>query len=112
MCVCEIRNAGSDLPIRLPVGGNQDQAPQHRPLSGIAGCNPLKTGAKRGSVLQEPLLGVLDHRTFARVKVELGRCDVCGEKKAVYRSREAQAKVCEGCYARLVREWNRGEGVR
>jgi len=46
------------------------------------------------------------------VKVEIGRCDVCGEKKAVYRSREAQVKVCEGCYARLVREWNRGEGVR
>lgn len=52
------------------------------------------------------------HRTFARAKVELGRCDVCGTGKAVYRSREAQAKVCEGCYARLVREWNTGEGVR
>ncbi|MCT8337602.1 hypothetical protein FKB36_08925 [Methanoculleus sp. Afa-1] len=50
------------------------------------------------------------HRTFERVKVEIGRCDVCREKKAVYRSREAQAKVCEGCYARLVREWNKGEG--
>ncbi|WP_261597712.1 hypothetical protein [Methanoculleus formosensis] len=37
---------------------------------------------------------------------------VCGTGKAVYRSREAQAKVCEGCYARLVREWNKGEGVR
>jgi len=44
--------------------------------------------------------------------VEIGRCDVCGERKAVYRSGEAQAKVCEGCYARLVREWNRGAGVR
>jgi len=46
------------------------------------------------------------------VKVEIGRCDVCGEKKAVYRSREAQAKVCDACYARLVREWNGREGVR
>jgi len=35
------------------------------------------------------------HRTFARVRVEIGWCDVCGEKRAVYRSREAQAKVCE-----------------
>ena len=52
------------------------------------------------------------HRTFARTKVELGRCDICGEKKAVYRSREAQAKICEGCYARFVREWNGREGVR
>ena len=29
------------------------------------------------------------------MKVKLGRCDVCGAGKAVYRSREAQAKVCE-----------------
>lgn len=29
---------------------------------------------------------------FARVKVEIGRCDVCGGKRAVYWSREAQAK--------------------
>jgi hypothetical protein len=43
----------------------------------------------------QPLPGVLDHRTFKRTKVELGRCDVCGEEKAVYRSREAQTKVCE-----------------
>jgi hypothetical protein len=55
---------------------------------------------------------VLDPRSFARVKVEIGRCDVCGAAKAVYRSREAQAKVCEGCYARLVREGNAKEGIR
>ncbi len=35
------------------------------------------------------------HRTFARVKVEIGRCDVCGKKRAVYQSREAQAGVWE-----------------
>jgi len=35
------------------------------------------------------------HRTFARVKVEIGRRDVCGEKRAVYRSREAQTGGCE-----------------
>jgi hypothetical protein len=64
------------------------------------------------SKAKRPLPGTLDHRTFERVKVEIGRCDVCGERKAVYRSGEAQAKVCEGCYARLVREWNRGAGVR
>jgi len=37
----------------------------------------------------------LDHRTFEWLKVELGRCDVCGTGKAVYRSREAQAGVWE-----------------
>ncbi len=70
----------------------------------------LKKGKRPGKV--QPLPGVLDHRTFTRTKVEIGRCDVCGEKKAVYRSRETQAKVCEGCYARLVREWNGRVGVR
>jgi len=53
---------------------------------------------------------VLDRRTFERTKVEIGWCDVCGTGKAVYRSREAQAKVWEGCYAKLVREGNRGGG--
>ena len=32
--------------------------------------------------------------------------------RAVYRSREARANLCEGCYARLVREGNAREGVR
>jgi len=81
-------------------------------LADVACCNVLKMGGNRGLVLQEPLPGVLDHRTFARTKVELGRCDVCGAGKAVYRSREAQAKVCEGCYARMVRELNGRVGVR
>ena len=26
-----------------------------------------------------PLQGVLDHRTFSRVRVDLGRCEICGE---------------------------------
>jgi len=75
-------------------------------------CTPLcNTGAKVANGVR-PLSGVLDPRTFGRVKVEIGRCDVCGAAKAVYRSREAQAKVCEGCYARLVREGNARVGVR
>ena len=74
-------------------------------------CYDCLKKARRPAKVQ-PLPGVLDHRMFTRAKVDLGRCDVCGEKKAVYRSREAQAKVCEGCYARLVREWNGRAGVR
>ncbi len=75
-------------------------------------CAPLcSTGANAANYVR-PLSGVLDPRSFARVRVELGRCDVCGVAKAVYRSREAQAKVCEGCYARLVREGNARVGVR
>jgi len=68
-------------------------------------CNPLcNSGYNRSAAGLRPLPGVLDHRAFGRTKVELGRCTVCGEKKAVYRSREAQTNICEGCYNRLVRE--------
>ena len=81
-------------------------------MSGITCYNTLKTGTKREPALQEPLPGILDHQTFKRVRVDLGRCDVCGAGKAVYRSREVQANLCEGCYSRLVREWNGQAGVR
>ena len=74
-------------------------------------CYDCLKRAKRPAKVQ-PLPGVLDHRTFERTKIELGRCGLCAEKKAVYRSREAQANICEGCYTRLVREWNGREGVR
>jgi len=74
-------------------------------------CYDCLRKAKRPGKVQ-PLPGVLDHRTFERVRTEIGRCDVCGAKKAVYRSREAQTNICDQCYARLVREWNKDEGVR
>ena len=95
-----------------PGSGKTDPALFNRHLSDIACYAMLKTGAKREPVLQEPLPGVLDHRTFTRTKVELGRCDICGEKRAVYRSREGRTSICDQCYARLVREWNGRAGVR
>lgn len=52
MDVREIRNAGKDLTIPTSRGGNQDRTPQRHPLSGITGCNALKTGAKCGRMLQ------------------------------------------------------------
>jgi len=58
-----------------------------------------------------PLPGILDHQNFCRSPVCLGTCSLCGEKPAVYHSDVEQVSICEGCYARLVREWNRGEGV-
>ncbi|NLA32277.1 MAG: hypothetical protein GX880_10765 [Methanomicrobiales archaeon] len=36
----------------------------------------------------------------------------CRKGKTVYRSQEVQAGICEGCHARLVREWNAKAGVR
>jgi len=53
---------------------------------------------------------VLDPGAFERTKVELGRYTVCNRGRAVYRSPEA--KICEVCYTRLVREENARAGVR
>ena len=64
--VCEIRNVGIDLMTSSPGGGNTNQTPFNRHLSDITCYNMLKTGAKREPVLQEPLPGILDHRTFSR----------------------------------------------
>ena len=112
LCACETYNAGTDPGIPALRGGNLNQTPSGRHPAGIAGCTPLKRCARRGPMPQEPLSGVLDPREFLRVKVELGRCDLCDAGKAVYRSREARTSLCEGCYARLVREGNAREGVR
>jgi hypothetical protein len=82
--------------ISPPWGGNFNQAPFSGPLIGITCCNVLNRGAKREPVLQESLPGVLDSQMFEWVKTELGRCDICQTWKAVYRSRAAQANICEG----------------
>ncbi len=107
------------------AGANKDGIPanhppfphrtlEHRASGCKFGCKDVQTGAnvqmKSGKVL--PLPGLLDHRTFERTRVDLGRCTICDAGKAVYRSREVQANICERCYARLVREWNRAAGVR
>ena len=76
-------------------------------------CNPpCNSGHNRGAAGVRPLPGVLDPGAFERVRVELGRCAICGVRKAVYRSPEAQTHICEGCYSRLVREGNARAGVR
>jgi hypothetical protein len=104
--------------IALPVEKDEPcHACGRRPTSSIKRggekkylCYDCLKAAKRSRV--QPLPGVLDHRTFSRTKVELGRCDICGEKRAVYRSREGRTSICDQCYARLVREWNGRAGVR
>ncbi|MDD3622933.1 MAG: hypothetical protein PHQ81_11070 [Methanofollis sp.] len=62
-------------------------------------------------MLQETLPGVLDHREFTRVKTDLGRCGVCGEGRAVFRSADGHVVLCERCYAGLVQGWNAGRRV-
>ena len=59
-----------------------------------------------------PLPGLLDHREFERVKVPWAKCDICHGGAAVFRCKEKHMGICEGCYSKMVREWNAGEGVR
>jgi hypothetical protein len=123
---CKSLQPGARLPeiasadyVPLPVAKDE---PCHvcgsRPTSSVRKgseqylCSDCLKKAEKERARVLPLPGLLDHRKFERTKVELGRCDVCDAGKAVYRSREAQANICERCYARLVREWNRAAGVR
>lgn len=74
-------------------------------------CYSCLAKAKRQARVQH-LPGVLDHRAFSWVRVDLGWCDVCDAEKAIYRSAVDRVSICEQCYARLVREWNgRGGAV-
>ncbi|MDI6898576.1 MAG: hypothetical protein QMC82_01960 [Methanolinea sp.] len=79
------------------------------------GCKDVQTcinGAKVTKPFRvDPLPGLLDHRDFTRVQSDLGRCDICNGGKAVFWCAEKRVGVCEGCYGRMVREWNRERGV-
>jgi hypothetical protein len=59
----------------------------------------------------DPLPGLLDHRDFIRVKVVSGRCNICHKDAAFFRCAEKQIGVCEGCYRKMVREWNDRNGI-
>jgi len=71
-------------------------------VTGVKGQKPFRV---------DPLPGLLDHRDFKRVRVVSSKCDICHEGSAVFRCAEKQVSVCEGCYARMVREWNGERGV-
>ncbi|HPD11631.1 MAG TPA: hypothetical protein PLN56_11630, partial [Methanoregulaceae archaeon] len=69
-----------------------------------------KVPSRPGKII--PIPGLLDHRDFTRTTIQLGRCGICDGGAAVYRCKEKQVTICEGCYARLVREWNQSKGVQ
>ena len=76
-------------------------------------CKPVKAGAKvpsrPGKII--PIPGLLDHQDFTRTSVQLGRCGICDQGAAVYRCKDKQVNICEGCYSRLIREWNKEYGI-
>ena len=139
MCVCETQNAGTDPRIPTLRGGNFNKTSYNRPLGDIAGCKALKSDVRRGPMMQKLLSGTLDHREFLRVKnrndgspgentpgsppgqhtrsprVRAGGgrarpVRVTMGRRCIDRGRP-HVKTCEGCYARMVREWNGRAGV-
>ncbi|WFN37955.1 hypothetical protein L1994_02350 [Methanomicrobium antiquum] len=69
----------------------------------------VSSGAGKGFTL--PLPGVMCAADFERVSVDLGRCGLCDEGKALFRSGDLKLSICEKCYGRLLREENGGKGV-
>ncbi len=67
----------------------------------------VKTNRRKDGVF--PLPGILDHRDFQRSRICLGKCELCGDGRAAYHSKEQRASVCEKCYTRLVRVFGKGD---
>jgi len=59
-----------------------------------------------------PLPGVMCAADFEKVSVDLGRCGLSDEVKALFRSDGVRLSICEKCYGRLVREEDRKCEVR
>jgi len=103
---------GSDanVPRNEDVRGQLVKQKEGERSSVIASGNKrLQTSKSNRGV--HPLPGLLDHREFVRVTVDLGRCDICKVERVMYQCKEKQVNVCEQCYARMVREGNEREGV-
>jgi len=105
---CDIRGAESDPMMSPHRGDHRNQTTSNRLLNGSAFRKLLKTAERKGPTT---LPGVMDHTEFSRVTTDLGRCSVCDEGRAVFRSADGRAVLCERCYGRLVQEWNAAKGV-
>ncbi|WP_067048834.1 hypothetical protein [Methanofollis ethanolicus] len=99
------KDGGESQPIRNPG----QKIPSFIDSAGVQPGAILCTRATGSGTLTLP--GVLDRREFTRVSTDLGRCSVCGERRAVFRSADGRALLCEACYGRLVRAWNAAKGV-
>ncbi|WP_067051944.1 hypothetical protein [Methanofollis ethanolicus] len=105
---CDMRDAENDPAMSPLRGDNPDRPPSTHPLNFSTFRKLLKTAERKGPTT---LPGVLDHREFTRVSTDLGRCTVCDEGRAVYRSGDGRARLCERCYGRLVQAWNERRGI-
>jgi hypothetical protein len=87
---CDPRFAANDLAMSPSRDDNQNLSSPFRPLNCSTFRKLLQTAAKKKGPLQESLPGVLEHTEFTRVSTDLGRCSVCDEGRAVFRSGDGQ----------------------
>ncbi len=112
-CGCEPENGANDSSSLHSTTRSRNQPQDVLVDVSTPHCKAVKSSGKVPSRLEGiiPLPGLLDHREFARNTVQLGRCGICDQGAAIYRCKEKQVNICEGCYARLIREWNQANGI-
>lgn len=102
------RNAKiSEKPQSVPSSGNSVSGVVHL----LRTCHSKGPQGRGKTAKVSPLPGLLDHREFKRVKVPSSKCDICHEENAVFRCKEMQMGICQGCYSKLLREWHEENGV-
>ena len=109
-CVCDLCQSANDREDGGERAGMFNPDSKIPPFGGIFKVQARAIGCT-GANKTVPLPGVLKHTEFTRTKTDLGRCSVCGEGRAVFRSGDGRARLCERCYARLVRGWNEKKGL-
>ena len=112
-CGCEPENGANDSSSLHSTTRSRNQPQDVLVDVSTPHCKAVKSSGKVPSRPDGiiPLPGLLDHHEFVRTTVQLGRCGICDQGAAVFRCKEKQVNICEGCYARLIREWNQANGI-
>ncbi len=117
---CNVVQTGAN-DAKKTTGGAQGtgDVPPAWPVAGVAVVAGVADGPEGASYTCEserpsgiiPLPGILSPEEFARTGKDMGACAVCGKGRVAWWSEDGKVGVCEGCYVRLLRDKNRGEGV-
>ena len=112
-CVCVLKIDANINEKKPKASGIDERSHTGTPLVCITLVQTAANGCKSAKVngFTQPLPGLMCAADFERASVELGRCGLCDEGRAVFRSCDLKPVICEKCYGRLVREENEGMGV-
>ena len=85
--MCENRNGANDLLIQPLRAGTTDQGQLSRLFICTTWCKVVQIRGCGARVAA----GVLDHQTFEWVRVDPGRCEICGKGGSTYRAETGRA---------------------